>query len=270
MKKFLEKGFSLSEILIALAIISVIATMGFSIAQKGIANAYQGYYYTGYLGMNTALNIAYKEIYVDDYEDKIDYQTNGKIRENFLMHVKTSLSLKEDSEDCTNDQLESLNCQYIAPNGIKYRLRQVGNANNYCKEDPGKIEIIMSVPSAKTKEVNQTYRQVGLTYDYNKEFLEPWGGKRPDLQSLTEDNYKEGWISLYDRIDLLAFSYHDGCNQYTLKDITNPETPDDHDFEIEENKNCGPPQYASYREAMAKSGDHIIKLVNPKYAYINK
>ena len=60
MKKFLEKGFSLSEILIALAIISVIATMGFSIAQKGIANAYQGYYYTGYLGMNTALNIAYK------------------------------------------------------------------------------------------------------------------------------------------------------------------------------------------------------------------
>ncbi len=268
MKKFLEKGFSLSEILIALAIISVIATMGFSIAQKGIANAYQGYYYTGYLGMNTALNIAYKEIYVDDYKDKEIYQAQDKIQGNFLMHVKTSLSLKKD--DCKSEDLNSIDCQYIAPNGIKYHLSQDRDINKVdCRKNPGIINIIMYVPSVKTKEVNQTYRKVGLTYNYEEEFLKPWVGRNPEAQSLTDDDYKDGWISLHDRIDLLAFSYHNGCSQYTLKDITNPETPDDHDFEIVEN-NCSPPQYASYKDAMGMSEFYIIKLVNPKYAYINK
>ena len=58
MKKLTQKGFSLAEILIALAIISVISTLGFSIAKKGIEDAYQGYFYTGYNGLYTALSIA--------------------------------------------------------------------------------------------------------------------------------------------------------------------------------------------------------------------
>ena len=68
MNKKVKSGFSLAEVLIALAIISVIATMGFSIAKKGIANAYQGYYYAGYQGMDSAIKIAVKEIYVDTYQ----------------------------------------------------------------------------------------------------------------------------------------------------------------------------------------------------------
>ena len=46
MKK-MKNGFSLAEILVALGIVSVIATLGFSISKKGIARAYDAYVYNG-------------------------------------------------------------------------------------------------------------------------------------------------------------------------------------------------------------------------------
>lgn len=54
MKK-LKKGFSLAEVLIVLAIVSVIATMGFSIAKRGIERAYDMFIYTGYDSLNDAI-----------------------------------------------------------------------------------------------------------------------------------------------------------------------------------------------------------------------
>lgn len=55
MMKKLKKGFSLAEVLIVLAIVSVIATMGFSIAKRGIERAYEGFIYTGYDSLNDAI-----------------------------------------------------------------------------------------------------------------------------------------------------------------------------------------------------------------------
>ena len=55
MKK-IKKGFSLAEILIAVGIISVIATIGFSITTKGIDKAYDLYIYNGYNSLTNAIN----------------------------------------------------------------------------------------------------------------------------------------------------------------------------------------------------------------------
>lgn len=50
-----KKGFSLAELLIVVAIISVIATMGFTISSKGIDKAFGLYAYNGYQSIGQAM-----------------------------------------------------------------------------------------------------------------------------------------------------------------------------------------------------------------------
>lgn len=56
--KLNKKGFSLAELLIAMGIVSVVATLGFTIAKRGIEDAYDLYVYTGYNGIATAIGHA--------------------------------------------------------------------------------------------------------------------------------------------------------------------------------------------------------------------
>ena len=56
-----KKGFSLAELLIAMSIIAVIATMGFTISKQGVENAYNLYWYTGYKGIQDAISGASDE-----------------------------------------------------------------------------------------------------------------------------------------------------------------------------------------------------------------
>lgn len=51
MKKNIKKAFSLAELLIALGIISVIATMGITIGKKGVERAFNQYYFSAYDGL---------------------------------------------------------------------------------------------------------------------------------------------------------------------------------------------------------------------------
>ena len=51
MKKSLKNAFSLAELLIALGIISVIATMGITIGKKGVERAFNQYYFSAYNGL---------------------------------------------------------------------------------------------------------------------------------------------------------------------------------------------------------------------------
>ena len=155
MNKKIKQGFSLAEVLIALAIISVIATMGFSIAKKGIADAYQGYYYSGYLGLDTALKIAKKEIYDDDYPNKPN--TPQELKDNFIEHLIITLNLKKEGpiNNCT---------EYKALNNIKYVICPSTNSTD---NPPGNMNIDMIVPSVRTKQINNTHRIVQLHYDPN-------------------------------------------------------------------------------------------------------
>lgn len=54
----LRNAFSLAEILVVVAILSVIAIFGFKIAGDGIDRAYNDYIYTGYEGLNVAIKAA--------------------------------------------------------------------------------------------------------------------------------------------------------------------------------------------------------------------
>lgn len=51
----IKKGFSLAELLIALAIIAIISFMGISISKKGVEKAYNYYYYKAYSSLSLAI-----------------------------------------------------------------------------------------------------------------------------------------------------------------------------------------------------------------------
>lgn len=55
-----KKGFSLAEVLIAMTIAGIIATIGFSIAKKGVARAYDQYVFTAYQGISEVVTAAYE------------------------------------------------------------------------------------------------------------------------------------------------------------------------------------------------------------------
>lgn len=59
MKKF-KLGFSLGEVLLALGIISIVATMGYTATKKNVENAYDLYYYTAYKGLYEIIEDAKK------------------------------------------------------------------------------------------------------------------------------------------------------------------------------------------------------------------
>lgn len=232
MKKNIKIGFSLAEILIALAIVSVIATMGFSIAKKGIADAYQDYFYTGYQGLNTAIATANHDYYGVD--KKNDY----------LKHIINTLNLSKTNDCESDDYITSGEC-YTAPNYIKYKIE---NSENY-----DSFKIIMQVPSVKTNEIQKNYRLVRLSCENGK--LKP--ENFPSSYSDTNKHY----VNLATRKDLLAFI----C-------ISEPGIIIDYCDESEENckYEVSEPtkKIDSYNDLNPESCLQI-KMINPKYYNIN-
>ena len=182
MKKLTQKGFSLAEILIALAIISVISTLGFSIAKKGIEDAYQGYFFSGYNGMYTALNIAKEDIYTNPTKHiKNDYDSYQKA-DLFVKHVQKILNLTLEGSD-----------EYIAPNGIKYKITKKNITS------PPNLNIDMYVPSVKTDDIDKNYRIVKLVYQNGK-----LSSNAPS-NGYTSAQLKNGYVDIGNRIDLVTF-----------------------------------------------------------------
>jgi prepilin-type N-terminal cleavage/methylation domain-containing protein len=68
MKRF-KTGFSLAEVLLTLAIVSIIATIGFTMSRKGIEKAYNGYIYNGYNSLTIAIAEAKARGYAFDGEN---------------------------------------------------------------------------------------------------------------------------------------------------------------------------------------------------------
>ena len=84
LKNNTKKGFSLSELLIVLAIIGLIAMFGTKIAQKGVENSYKLFFYTGYYGIQAAMS-----------EANLDYPlTNNVISKKFADDVTSILKPK--------------------------------------------------------------------------------------------------------------------------------------------------------------------------------
>ena len=186
MKK-IKCGFSLAEVLIAMAIISVIATMGFTITKNSIARAYDMYIYTGYKGISDAI----ADAEANDFGLK-----DGSISSNFKTHIINLLDAKEDGG-------------YIkAPNGVWYKFGPYGSKKD-TTVTPNKTYYyyVMEMKTPTKKKIvgnNITTKETTcFAYIPEKEYkiLIPFegGGKcTPTIQTLNL------------RMDLLPFYIDDG------------------------------------------------------------
>lgn len=177
--KINKKGFSLAEVLIAVGIVSIIATMGFSIANKGIDRAYDLYVYSGYKGITDAINSA------------------------------TSSGLQIGTQPFTTHIVDLFEGELSQPNPVRfdtisgitytigYSTTRIVGTNTY---DDYYIE--MQVPARKTNA--DTGRDVICLY-YTPQYSQ--------LIPYNTDNYCTSTgkgINLFERMDLLPFYLDDG------------------------------------------------------------
>lgn len=187
--KINKKGFSLAEVLIAVGIVSIIATMGFSIANKGIDRAYDLYVYSGYKGITDAINSATTNGLKLTGSTNIDTQ-------NFTKHI---VDLFEAEESLSQPNTSSARFDTIS--GITYTIgysttRAVGT-NTY---DDYYIE--MQVPARKTSA--DTGRDVICLY-YTPQYSQLIPYNMDDNCTSTGKG-----IELFERMDLLPFYLDDG------------------------------------------------------------
>lgn len=99
-------GFSLAEVLISLGIVSVIASIGFTLAKRGIESAYNQYIYTGYKGISSAFAEAIaqgKTIGNDDFQavviDLIGMEdAEGSFQDGFITTNQTIFTITDDGK----------------------------------------------------------------------------------------------------------------------------------------------------------------------------
>ena len=138
MMKNYKNGFSLGEILIALGIISILATLGFSISKSNIENAYKQYFYTGYVGLQSALTA------VNDRED-LTLGTDASYKYIAETIFRGSYSTAANGSSTT----------ITAPNNIKYQISKSGN----------NFKILMSTPGANNRQ-SATLYYIPDEYDF--------------------------------------------------------------------------------------------------------
>lgn len=130
MKKITKKGFSLAEVLISIGIVSVIATLGFSITKKNIDNAYNMYVYTGASALTDAILDA-------EYKDRTNNITN------LTNHLRT---LFNDLREPGEEEDYTIN----AKNGISFKIEDLGTDNN----NKPVFEFTMTTPTKRTNSEN--------------------------------------------------------------------------------------------------------------------
>ena len=174
MKKNIKKGFTLAELLISIAIISIISTMGIVISKKGMDKAYDYYVYNSYKTISSAIGDAISNNYkIDDVEENWQY---------FLLHIVNLFggSIYDFSID-----LDELYSFISLKNGVVYKF------NN---DDKGHIRILL--PSANSK---------GRILDF---YLDPEHYEY-GLIPASNEAYNDS-LSVLNRIDLLPFTIDDG------------------------------------------------------------
>ena len=176
----LRNAFSLAEILVVVAILSVIAIFGFKIAGDGIDRAYNDYIYTGYEGLNVAIKAA---------EEAAEEAGMTGVNTNFNIYIANIFNGSYIAQDRT----------IRASNGINYIYRGLWQQNT--------IHLYqMQTPRGRTN--NSSFNNTCLAYypdeDYNLLLpLGTTGACRTDLD-------------IQQRPDLLLFYFDDGIAGRTI------------------------------------------------------
>jgi prepilin-type N-terminal cleavage/methylation domain-containing protein len=146
MIKNLKDAFSLAELLITLAIIAIIATMGYTISKTGIDNAYNAYLYNGYVSLSNAIAEA-------SYNGKHATATAGDEFDQYLLSLFSGTIVES-----------SNTYKFKTTNNVQYELERAGQiSNSGTGNTKPLIKITMTYPQAN----NQT---ASLTMYYS-EFL---------------------------------------------------------------------------------------------------
>ena len=181
-----RQAFSLAELLIVIAIIAIVIAMSFTIAKKGIKNAYNLFFYTGYNGIYEAIG------------DAIDYgyalSSTNISNCDFINHIVKILS----AEKTTSGN----GVQIAAPNGIVYNMSFLTNYTEEMGDEEvtkSIYKIVMKIPYQKTGNINEAKITLYYLPDYNNGILVPSG-------VINADNN----VNLQNRQDLLPFYIDDG------------------------------------------------------------
>lgn len=182
-------GFSLAELLIALAIAAIIATIGFTIARKGMERAYDRYIFTGYDAIVEAIEDALIKNNCNRGEPCARLAAPPQGSNNILRDVAITLSgtIERNNPDGGFD--------IEAPNGIIYNIINEDNpfSNSY------DIQILMTTPAA-----NGRRNTVCLSYQparFGAILLPFRGGSEARCQNA---------LDVDSRRDLIAFYLEDG------------------------------------------------------------
>ena len=183
--KRLKNGFSLSELLIAMGIVSIIAVMGFTIAKRGIEDAYDRYIFTGYSNFMDAMNFAISE----------------GVSSTDTVGLSNSIASLFEGEITSDGYI-------LAPNGIEYKFVHFATDNT---STPNKnyYSLEMKVPSVNKKGTNKQSQ----CFVYAP--LDEWSILVPINQIYDLPN-NENLVctsaiqNLHQRIDLLQFYIDDG------------------------------------------------------------
>lgn len=171
MKKNIKKGFTLAELLISIAIISIISTMGIVISKKGMDKAYDYYVYNSYKSISSAIGDAISNGYSYNIENQY-----------FAKYLQSLFSSQLSVFDSVSDNNFAL---LYLKNGVVYKFN---------KTNKGHIRILL--PSANSK---------GRILDF---YLDPEHYEY-GLIPASNEAYNNS-LSVLNRIDLLPFTIDDG------------------------------------------------------------
>lgn len=209
-----KRGFSLAEVLIAVTIAAIIATMGFTIARKGIARAYDRYVYTGYYSIAAVLSDA-----VDAHGYTINECADLRTGEDegaceFSERVTKALSGRHIQS--TNNSLD-----FNTPNGTNYHIERLDNIFVNNELTTFRYRINMDVPTVKTSR-NADHKTVCML------FVENFTTNNSDVSNIllpircnNNDNDTGVFNDIQDRKDLLAFYFEDGKRGKVIRDAGN-------------------------------------------------
>lgn len=188
--KLSKLGFTMAELLLCIAIIGVVSAMGMTVTKKSTENAYNLYFYTGYVNLYNAIADAV-ETGEDAYPSGL---CNGTSPNNtptsqtqFVRHIAKVLGVNE--EDIEHNGGSG---SFTTNNGIKYTF-----LNQATCPGANAARIYMRVPAAKTRNNDGL---IGTEFFYMS-----------DIQQLVPTRYtNNNYISLQERRDLLPAYIDDG------------------------------------------------------------
>lgn len=209
-------GFSLAEVLIAVTIAAIIATMGFTIAKKGVARAYDGYIFAGYSAISDAIY------------DAVNFNNGSKFTDcasldpdvcNNTKRMLEMLSGRHVSYNAANNELD-----FDVPNGIHYKIYRFGARHGESALDENvdwvqDYRILMTVPSVKTRTGNT--QSICMSYQIDSAYENILLPFSDDSSSFKDPHCTRSDMipEIENRIDLLPFYIDDGRRGKTIAGV---------------------------------------------------